>query len=324
MRRLVLFFLFYIAFLFPLIAQSEISGCMETVSSVTISFENDFWEKTDRYFTNGINFYHTDQFYSKSPINFLFIPFGKPGEGVQEYGIGVIHNMYTPSNVKDLTFQAGDRPFASYLVLEEYKIWINPEKKFRIRSEFQLGLIGSYAFGEEVQNFVHKITPSKAPLGWDKQVDNDLVVNYNLHFSKGQVVTRNFEWILNGGLQLGTLYSNYSLGMGFRAGKLNPYFESLVPASFWQKGKWHFALSYDIAAKYIFYDATLQGGMIFNRDTEYALSKDQIMPWVLSQKIGLSVIYKGHEFVIEQSMLSPEFKSGHSHNWLGIQYRVWF
>lgn len=102
---------------------------METASSVIISFENDFWEKTDRYFTNGISFYHTDQFYSKSPLNFVFMPFGKPGEGIQEYGIGIIHNMYTPLNVKDLTLQEGDRPFASYLVMEEYKIWISPEFK---------------------------------------------------------------------------------------------------------------------------------------------------------------------------------------------------
>ncbi|MEA1898990.1 MAG: DUF2219 family protein, partial [Bacteroidota bacterium] len=101
-------------------------------------------------------------------------------------------------------------------------------------------------------------------------------------------------------------------------------FESLVPASFLQKGEWHFALSYDIAAKYVFYDASLQGGMIFNKHTEYSLSKDQIMPWVLSQTIGLSLIYRGHELMIEQNMLSPEFKSGHSHNWLGIQYRFWF
>jgi len=324
MRRLIFLLILYSIFLSSLIAQSEITGRMETPSSVLISFENDFWEKTDQYFTNGIRFYHADQFYSKSPINFLLLPFVKTDKGIQEYGIGIIHNMYTPSNVKDLTLQEGDRPFASYLVLDEYKTWINPETKFRIRSEFYLGLIGSYAFGEEVQSFIHKITPSRDPQGWYKQVDNDLVVNYNLHFSKGQIVTRNFEWILNGGLQLGTLYSNYSFGMGFRGGRLNPYFESLVPASFWQKGEWHFALSYNIEAKYVFYDASLQGGMIFNKHTEYSLSKDQIKPWVLIQKIGLSMIYRDHEFVIEQNMLSPEFKSGHSHNWLGIQYRLWF
>jgi len=324
MRKIILILISNAIFLFPSIAQSEINGRKETASSVAISFANDFWEKTDRYFTNGISFYHTDQFYSKSPLNFLFLPFVKTDKGIQEYGIGIVHNMYTPSNVKDLTLQEKDRPFASYLVLEEYKIWINPETKLRVRSEFQLGLIGSYAFGEEMQSFVHKITPSRAPQGWNKQVENDLLVNYNLYFSKGQIVTKSFEWILNGGLQLGTLYSNYSLGMRFRGGKLNPYFKNLVPASFWQKGKWHFAFSYDIAAKYVFYDASLQGGMIFNKQTEYSLSKDQVIPWVLNQKVGLSIIYRGHEFVIEQNMLSPEFKSGHSHNWLGIQYRFWF
>ncbi len=312
--------------LFSLIgrAQEFVSPGVSIKSSFGFVFDNDIWNKTDRYYTNGVSFTFTAPFLNKSPLNYILIPVSKQNASYSLYGLRVNHAMYTPTDLVSPGIKPDDRPFASVLSLSEFRVSNNSERFIQYQSEIQFGMIGNYALGEQAQSFIHLITPSEVPEGWTYQIKNDLILNYNFSISKGLVNLSNFEWIVNGGLQLGTLHTNYSLGIKLRAGKLNSYFGSLVPATVWSNEKFQFSFLVESDVKYVFYNGTLQGGVFFNRDSPFIITPEQLTPWVFHHRLGLTVNLKSHQLSIYQNILSPEFKGGLSHKWVGISYKFWF
>ncbi len=293
-------------------------------SSFGFVFENDIWNKTDRYYTNGVAFQFTSPFLGNSPVNHILIPFNKAKTGNSLFGLELKQEMYTPVDLVSTGIKQDDRPFASVLYLSEFRTENDLETFVQYKSELQLGIIGNYALGEQAQSFVHLITPSNVPEGWDYQIKNDLILNYNFSLLKGLVHLNNFQWMVNGGLQLGTLHTNYSLGMKLRAGKMNSYFGNLIPATVWSDQKFQFSFLLESDVKYVFYNGTLQGGLLFHKDSPFVLSREQVEPWVFSARLGLTLNYQKHQLSLYQNILSPEFEGGLSHMWAGISYKYWF
>ena len=195
--------------------------------SFRINFDNDVFDNTDRYYTNGVRFDFISPALRQSPLSWLMVPYW--GQGINYYGISILQNMYTPSTTKVGGIQYGDRPYASYLVFGSFKISNDPIKKFRQTSEIDLGVIGPMAFGDFLQKTVHSNLPTNSePLGWEYQIQNDLVLNYNLTYEKGLLSSRRVELNLNGTGSLGTLYTNMGGGFQFRAGLMNPYYRFLL------------------------------------------------------------------------------------------------
>lgn len=287
-------------------------------------FENDIWNKTDRYYTNGVAFRLTSPFLKKSPVNNILIPFNKYNTSGSIYGLELKQEMYTPIDLVTPGIKQDDRPFASILYLSEFRIENSIEKFVQYRSELQVGIIGNYALGDKTQSFVHLITPSNVPEGWDYQIKNDLMLNYNFSVSKGLVNLKNFEWIVNGRVQLGTLHTNYSMGIKLRAGKMNSYFGSLVPATVWSDQKFQFSFLLESDVKYVIYNGTLQGGVLFHKDSPFVLTPEQVEPWVFHSRLGVTLNYQKHQLSLYQDILSPEFEGGLSHMWAGISYKFWF
>ena len=164
-------------------------------SSFGLGFDNDIWNKTDNYYTNGVSFTLTAPFLKKSPLNYILIPFNKYNDTHSLYGLELKQEMYTPIDLVTPGIKPDDRPFASLLYLSEFRVSNNMNRFVQYRSELQLGVIGNYALGEQTQSFIHVITPSEVPEGWDYQIKNDLILNYNFSVSKGLVKLKYFEWI---------------------------------------------------------------------------------------------------------------------------------
>ncbi len=322
MRR-IFFILFLLVSIFGSAQELAYDKAPEK-SSFGFGFDNDIWNKTDYYYTNGVSFTFTAPFLKKSPLNYILIPFNKYNDTHSLYGLVLKQEMYTPVDLITPAIKPDDRPFASVLYLSEFRVSNNLKKFVQYRSELQLGVIGNYALGEQTQSFIHVITPSEVPEGWDYQIKNDLILNYNFSVSKGLVNLKNFEWIVNGGIQLGTLHTNYSLGIKLRAGKMNSYFGNLVPTTIWSDEKFQFSFLLESNVKYVFYNGTLQGGALFHKDSPFVLTPEQVNPWVFHSRLGLNLNYRSHQLSIHQNILSPEFKGGFSHKWVGISYKFWF
>lgn len=284
-----------------------------------INFDNDILNNTDRFYTNGIRIEIISPALRVFPLNFSMLPYW--GSGTNYYGIAVVQNMYTPSTTKVGGILYGDRPYAAYLYLGNYKITLDPEKKFSQTSELDLGIIGPYSFGGFIQKAFHTSVPTNVePLGWVYQVQNDLVLNYNLCFEKGFISNRNFELNIYTNPSLGTLYTNIKGGIRLRGGIMNPYFINLGIS----KARYNrqlglkntqLFLSVNLEGKVIGYDATLQGGL-FNQSSVYKINGASISRFAFEGNVGLTLTHGGLRLEVGQYLLSPEFHNGWWHHWV--------
>lgn len=289
--------------------------------SIRINFDNDIFDNTDRYYTNGIRFDFISPYLRQSPLSYLMVPYW--GSGSNYYGVSIGQNMYTPYTTKVGGIHAGDRPYAAYLFIGGFKISNDPAKRFRQTSEIDLGVIGPSSFGDFVQKSFHNSVPTNnEPLGWEYQIQDDLVLNYNIAYEKGILSSRRFDLNLNAAGALGTLYTNMEGGFQFRAGWINPYFGShgysrtLVSKA---KGysKFQFFVFVTSSGKLVGYDATLEGGF-FNKSSIYTLKGSEINRFTYRGTLGLTLSYGGVRLDIEQFLLSPEFHGCAWHKWVHI------
>ena len=311
------------AYLFSPIENPEFSSMilLSHERSIRINFDNDILDNTDRYYTNGIRFDFISPFLKQSPLSWLMVPYW--GKGVNYYGVSIGQNMYTPFTTKTGGIHPGDRPYAAYLFIGGFKISNDPGKKFRQTSEVDLGVIGPSSYGDFVQKSFHNSVPTNnEPLGWEYQIQDDLVLNYNLTYEKGIVSNRRMELNLNGVGALGTLYTNMGGGFQFRAGLMNPYFDSFGYSGM----KVNKAKGYSKFQAFVFvtslgklvgYDATLQGGM-FNKSSIYTLNSRELSLFTYQGTLGITLSYAGFRLDLEQFLLSPEFHGCAWHKWMHI------
>jgi hypothetical protein len=289
--------------------------------SIKINFDNDILDNTDRYYTNGIRFDFISPYLRRALLSYLMVPYW--GKGINYYGISICQNMYTPSTTKIGGILYGDRPYAAYLFIGGFKISNDPERKFRQTTEIDLGVIGPSSYGDFVQKSFHSSVPTNnEPLGWEYQIQDDLVLNYNLSYEKGIISSRTMDLNLNAFGALGSLYTNMGGGLQFRAGKINSYFGSYgYSGSLAKKAKRYSKFQAFVfvtsQGKVVGYDATLEGGM-FNKSSIYTLKSADLYRLVYQGTLGLTLAYAGFRFDVEQFLLSPEFHGCGWHKWVHI------
>ena len=311
------------AYLFSPIENPEFSSMilLSHDRSIRINFDNDILDNTDRYYTNGIRFDYISPFLKQSPLSWLMVPYW--GQGVNYYGVSIGQNMYTPYTTKVGGIHQGDRPYAAYLFIGSFKISNDPHKKFRQTSEIDLGVIGPSAYGDFVQKSFHNSVPTNTePLGWEYQIQNDLVLNYDLTYEKGLVSNRRMELNLNGVGALGTLYTHMGGGFQFRAGLMNPFFDSYGFSSMKvnkakRYSKFQAYVFFTSLGKLVGYDATLEGGM-FNKSSIYKLTSREVSLFTYQGTLGFTLSYSGIRLDVEQFLLSPEFHGCAWHKWVHI------
>lgn len=286
---------------------------LSTNSYFGVSFDNDIFSNTDYYYTNGIRFDLIIPKFASSPFAWPMLPYQK--ESMNYHGMTAVQNMYTPTNPDTISVLEDDRPFAAYLYLGHFKNTLSKKRRYRQYSELVLGLIGPSSLGGYVQGQIHNIEP----IGWENQIQNDLVLNYTALIEKGIYNPSYFDLNLYAGGQLGTLYDNLSAGVRMRLGKLNPYFsmpDLAKPGSTEHKDALNLQIGIigDAQMKLVAYDATLQGG-VFNPNNNYTIPAEDIERWVLQAGMGIYFAYKQLGLTYKHYYISPEFKNAKHHQW---------
>lgn len=274
-----------------------------------ISYENDFFSASDKNYTQGYNLELVLPALSKNPINHLLII---PKNSVIKHGLAFEHIGYTPSHYDLPEIQTGDRPFASAIMLKSFVVAMDLRHKSRLSSSFSLGLIGPAAFGKEMQVGIHRATGNKEPLGWDNQIKNDVVLNYRVSYER-QLLSFRDVFRLQGisSLQLGTLFTNASIGFNATLGIVNSLFTS-------SKKGFALYLYSQPSVSVIGYDATLQGGL-FNRTSPYTIANGNIERFTAQLDYG--IVLQTRRFYIEysKSIISSEIKTLGSAGWGGLK-----
>jgi len=278
-----------------------------------INFDNDIFSNTDYYYTNGICFKLSVPVFAASPFAWPMLPYRK--ESMNYHGITAVQNMYTPTNPDTISVFDYERPFCAYLYLGHFKNTLSKKKRYRQYSEIILGIMGPTSLGGFVQSQIHNIEP----IGWENQIQNDLVLNYSALVEKGIFNPGFVDLNLFAEGQIGTLYDNLGGGVRMRVGKLNPYFsmpELAHPRSIEHKDALN--LQYGIIGsaklKFVAYDATLQGGF-FNPNNNYTIPASDIERIVFQAGMGIYFAFKQLGITYKHFYISPEHKNARHHQW---------
>lgn len=288
----------------------------DKTSYFRFNYENDYFAATDRNYTQGYSFEFGSPVLKKNPINHLFL---KPKNTIHKYGLAFEHIGFTPKNLSSHEIQVGDRPYAAAMMLKSFDIAIDTQRRLRLVSSFNLGVIGPIAIGYEIQSGIHAAIDGVEPSGWKYQIENHVVLNYEIAIEKQLInINNQFNLQTNTYARLGTLFTNASIGLNANLGNLNNGFGSPNPT---KKFKWYVYGQPLVNA--IAYDATLQGGLI-NDKSVYTIPKSDIEHFTFQVNYGLVLQFGGMYLEYSRAYLTKEFSTGTKANWGGVHVGVSF
>lgn len=298
-------------FIIPVIilAQSQDISPSQSDNYFSFTYDNDFFNATDRYYTQGIRLEAGLPFVKKSPISRLLFSFRN--EDFQQYAIALAQDCFTPHGISRDTLQTRDRPYAGLLYLSHSLISTQLQKKQQFVTQLNIGVIGPCAQCKEMQVGIHTLLDNIQPRGWKFQLANDIILNYFLLYKKGFLLRKRLELLGYSSANVGTLYNDVSVGSHLRIGFFKPYFEQQKEVN--NKNFYiHFLLNGSLKA--VAYNATLQGGL-FNPNDIHTFSFSQINQIIASGAVGIIISY--HKVNVEFTRLftSPDYKGGLSHGW---------
>jgi len=186
----------------PTVAQDEPAGDVPTVGApveapaaappaqgsaehgtFTGIFENDLLANTDRHYTNGIRLSWRPAgpapSWAETVADALPI-FPEERDLGLTWSVG--QSMFTPDDISISPPDPDNRPYAGWLYGS--LTLVSESRHYLDALQLSLGVVGPAALAEEAQTFVHEITGSQDPKGWDFQLDNEpgLILSYERRF----------------------------------------------------------------------------------------------------------------------------------------------
>jgi lipid A 3-O-deacylase len=317
----------FVLFVFSQISGLALAQAIDNLASyrtagtdryMRLYYDNDYFSTYDLYYTQGANFEWANPSLRKFPLSKLLFATGENNV----YGISLEHNAYTPTSISHNDILYGDRPFAAALFLKTFAISNRPDKRVRVTSSLSTGLIGQSAGAHWIQQTIHEWINDTDPQGWQYQVKNDLVLNYEAGVEKNIMHVNHFLLInALANARVGTLNDKLSAGLVFMTGALHPAITSVFTSQTQTKKKFHFHMYAQPLVNAVLYDATLQGG-VFNRKNPYTLSYDQVSRFTVQGNAGVVFYIQSVYLEYFQSVISKEFTSGLKHHFGGVRIGV--
>ncbi|MGG9963805.1 lipid A deacylase LpxR family protein [Ferruginibacter sp. SUN106] len=274
-------------------------------------YDNDFFTKSDEYYSQGITLDFVHPGIKKFPLSKLL---WKPYSTTPQYGITFNLFGYTPTSIASDSILYGDRPFNANISVKTFLIQVDPVKQQQISTAFSIGIMGPNALGYQIQDNIHRWLKNPLPHGWQYQTKNDIILNYQLNYEK-QLWSAGNHFLLNGTAEAraGTLNDKLSGGFNFMAGSFNKRFTPVT----YKKRKAEYYFYGQSRMNLIGYDASMHGG-IFNRKNPYIIPGSDITRVTFEADAGIIVNFKKLYLSYTQSFLTKEFRTGHYHRWGGI------
>ena len=189
----------------------------------SVIFENDLFYRTDRDYTNG--------------IEFAFSPAGNPHQSVPDFLLGLVPDkfsapdarasytldqmMFTPEDTAAYDPPLTQRPYAGFLYAGLTLSARTSTREEQLR--LQLGTTGPASLAADAQDFVHRLRGFALPRGWHTQLRDEpgLVLSYQRMdrvaalSSGGEPI---FDLNTNYGGAIGNIFDYADLGFTARLG----------------------------------------------------------------------------------------------------------
>ncbi len=284
---------------------------LDAPSFFRFHYDNDYFTKYDQYYSQGITLEFVHPSIKKFPLARLLY---KPWQGPAQYGLTFNLFGFTPKSILSDSILYGDRPFDANISVQAFLTQTDVVRKREVSMTISLGIMGPAALGYEIQYNIHKWLDNPLPHGWQYQIKNDIILNYQLGYEK-QLLSAGNHFLLNGTAEarIGTLNDKLNGGFNFMAGRFNKRFETVQPIK--RKAEYYFYGQGRVNV--IGYDASLQGGL-FNRKSPYTISAANISRLSFQADAGVILNFKSFYLSYTQSFLTKEFSTGSNHRWGGV------
>ena len=281
---------------------------------LVFEMDNDMLFSTDSYYTAGVGLAYTHKNLKKTLAQLILRP--KSKDAITFTGFGIRQRIFTPSSIIKPEDIVNDQPYSAFIMATNYTVIINHSKHLKISNEIGIGVMGPAAKGEEVQTFVHEIVGSPIPQGWDKQLQNTFLIDYDFRLEKGF----GGEWLANHvspfvGARVGTLTNRVQIGIMFKLGNKHKFLLPNQDLVKWSKKLiWDWTFSTNFQG--VLYDATLQGSLF--KDDPNAIHKSQTTSHQIQLRTGFNLYYQNITIRYMLNFNSATFDAAVYHRYGGI------
>lgn len=277
-----------------------------------LHYENDYFSTSDLYYTQGINLEYVHPAIAKFFTSKLLI---RSASKEFKVGMSLEQEGYTPTSISHPEILFGDRPFAAALFLKTFSTVNNPARKERISSALSVGALGPVTGGKEIQDALHKLIHYTLPQGWENQISNGVILNYEVEYERRIATIENyFVLSARAGARAGTFNTKAYGSVVFLAGYCDDPFIYFSK----QKRKVQAYVYAEPLLNVVAHDATLQGAL-FSNSNPYTIPSEDISRLVFQANAGLVLKLNTLQLEYFQSYLTKEFATGDSHVWGGIR-----
>ena len=219
MKRIITIFIGIILCLSSFAQQTD-SLKYKQIHFIKLNQANDLFTlffQSDKYYTDGVDIEFAHQIFGNKVADKILLGFN--GTPYQDFSLSFNQDMYTPENNQVTTVDSSDRPYAGQLFVAYAKYSNQFWKGKKLTTKLYFGFQGPMAFAGKSQNFVHGSIGNDSILGWDNQLSNGLILDYEVQYMQLIPVSSpitELHYFAN--LHLGTLNTFTELGLRFKIG----------------------------------------------------------------------------------------------------------
>lgn len=283
------------------------------VFRVGISIDNDSFTSVvnDKYYTAGTKIF-VNYFSKNSEENRRIIK-----------GFSLFQKIFNPAWVKSENIEYHNRPYAGLLV-GEHEVNRFYSSELIWKTQYQMGFIGPNSFAKEFQEWMHANFSFGKVYGWESQIHNAFVIQYNSTLVKpitGFSKSGNYDFYWKSSIEAGTAFNSLNSGLLFRVSLkkgLQKLSKSNFFPSFINQKEFYFYLNPE--AKLQLYDATIQGSMFSNNSP---LTYDIIpVRFILNAGINYDSenLHLKYEFHYTTNEISKSTATGYYYGTLSLAY----
>ncbi|CAN5337279.1 hypothetical protein BH09BAC3_BH09BAC3_37830 [soil metagenome] len=247
---------------------------------ISLTIDNDILFLTDQYYTAGQNLNY--RFQKKSPVRFFNNNDSSKTIIDFQYGFKV----FNPKNLDTDVTAFMDRPYCGWQQISASLLNFRTERAGNF-FKLQLGLVGPMTGIDIFQQWWHKALNLYPVEGWDSQISNELVVNFNYNHTHEFPIVKGLEIVSSSGTWIGTGSNRISQEVILRLFNFNPLAESAfmnATLSREKRPKQECFVFISFEGDYVFSNIFIQGSLFKNNPSQFVTS---INPWLLTRKIGI-------------------------------------
>lgn len=323
------------------ISTSELEESRQT-RYLSIISQNDlyqYWQQSDRYYTNGLHFEYADKLFDNGFARAILLKGLKDAKS--EYALSLGQDMYTPNDITISYVDSTDRPYCGHLYFTFTRHSNEIEKGRKFTTKLYLGVQGQTSGAAESQIGFHELIGDQKPNGWPKQIANGLILDYEINHQRMlPIKARHLEVHTNALARVGTIYNYVQAGLGMKFGLFNYSYANFngLFNSFSKKGEYliedirwsqkkksknpsnkrsrikainrDFQIYgfIDLNAMYMFYNGSAQGSLVNFDESPYLYKRNVLDPARGSLVSGITINYKNTLIQYQNITLEDVFK----------------